>query len=184
MEVDKFDDKEGDNLMLCFRQVESAMFIADITYEPYEICRWLSQTVDIHMWCITARYFFPHGKRELTEYVQELKTLIASMVIDPMPEAVTVTIFMEGFRVGVARTEVFQVNPSSFEEAVVGAWNAETNFKAARPATYNYSSDGSVPMDCSQVEDAEAELQDAEQQIVRRCYICKSTGYLMAKCPA
>ncbi|CAH0474308.1 unnamed protein product [Peronospora belbahrii] len=37
MEVDKFDGKEGDNLMLWFRQVESAMFIADITYEPYRV---------------------------------------------------------------------------------------------------------------------------------------------------
>ncbi|CAH0520394.1 unnamed protein product [Peronospora belbahrii] len=35
-----------------------------------------------------------------------------------------------------------------------------------------------------QVEDEEAELQAAEQQIVRRCYICKSTGHLMSKCPA
>ncbi|CAH0522641.1 unnamed protein product [Peronospora belbahrii] len=68
------------------------------------------------------------GKRELAAYVQELRTLIAAMVIDPMPEAVTVTVFMEGLRVGVARTEVFQVNPSSFEEAVGVAWNAETNF--------------------------------------------------------
>ncbi|CAH0482008.1 unnamed protein product [Peronospora belbahrii] len=91
---------------------------------------------------------------------------------------------MEGLLVGVARTEVFRVNPSSFEETVVVAWNAEANLKAARPATYNYSSDGSVSMDCSQVEDEEAELHAAEQQIVRRCYICKSTGHLMAKCPA
>ena len=110
------------------------------------------------------------------------------MVIDPMPEAVTVTVFMEGLRVGVPRTEVFQVNPSSFEEAVKVSWNTEINLKVARPATYNYSSDGSVPMDCSKVEDEEAELQAelqaAEQQIVRRCYICKSTGHLMAKCPA
>ncbi|CAH0482009.1 unnamed protein product [Peronospora belbahrii] len=37
MEVDKFDGKEGDNLMVWFRQVESAMFIADITYEPYRV---------------------------------------------------------------------------------------------------------------------------------------------------
>ncbi|CAH0478332.1 unnamed protein product [Peronospora belbahrii] len=37
MEVDKFDGKEGDSLMLWFRQVESAMFIADITYEPYRV---------------------------------------------------------------------------------------------------------------------------------------------------
>ncbi|CAH0520188.1 unnamed protein product [Peronospora belbahrii] len=37
MEVDKLDGKEGDNLMLWFQQVESAMFIADITYKPYRV---------------------------------------------------------------------------------------------------------------------------------------------------
>ncbi|CAH0519612.1 unnamed protein product [Peronospora belbahrii] len=121
------------------------------------------------------------GKRELAAYVQELRILIAAMVIDPMPKAVTVTVFMEGLRAGVARTKVFQVISSSFEEAVEVAWNAETNFNAAWPATYNYSSDGPVPMDCSQVEDEKAELHAAEQQIVRECYICKSTDNLMAK---
>src|SRR5512145_3131401 len=34
------------------------------------------------------------GKKELVDYVQELRTLIAGMVSDPLPEAVTVTIFM------------------------------------------------------------------------------------------
>ncbi|CAH0519503.1 unnamed protein product [Peronospora belbahrii] len=57
------------------------------------------------------------GKRELAAYVQELRPLIAAMAINPMPEAVTVPVFMEGLRVGVARTEVFRVIPSSFEEA-------------------------------------------------------------------
>ncbi|CAH0478049.1 unnamed protein product [Peronospora belbahrii] len=74
------------------------------------------------------------GKRELESYVQELRTLIAVMVIDPIPGTVTVTVFMEGLRVGVARTEVFRVNPPSFEETFGVVWNAETNFKAARPA--------------------------------------------------
>ncbi|CAH0474370.1 unnamed protein product [Peronospora belbahrii] len=83
----------------------------------------------------------------------------------PMPEAVTVTVFMEGLRVGVVRTEVVRVNPSSFEEAVGMAWNAESSIKAVRPATHNYSSDGSVPMDYSQVEDEEAELHAAEEQL-------------------
>ncbi|CAH0481752.1 unnamed protein product [Peronospora belbahrii] len=37
MEFDKFDGKEGDNLMLWFRHIEPAVFIADITYEPYRV---------------------------------------------------------------------------------------------------------------------------------------------------
>uniref|UniRef100_M4BD22 Uncharacterized protein n=1 Tax=Hyaloperonospora arabidopsidis (strain Emoy2) TaxID=559515 RepID=M4BD22_HYAAE len=40
------------------------------------------------------------------------------MQSDPLPEAVHVTIFMEGLHTGIARTEVFRVHPSTFEEAV------------------------------------------------------------------
>ena len=49
------------------------------------------------------------GKNELTDYVQELRTLMAAMQSGPLPEVVHVTIFMEGLRTGVARTEVFRV---------------------------------------------------------------------------
>ena len=58
------------------------------------------------------------GRKELSDYVQELRTLIAAMQLDPLPEMVLVTIFMEGLRTGVAQTEVFRVHPTSFEAAV------------------------------------------------------------------
>ena len=60
----------------------------------------------------------PTTEKELSDYVQQLRTLIAAMQLDPLPEKVRVTIFMEGLRTGVARTEVFRVHPSIFEEAV------------------------------------------------------------------
>jgi hypothetical protein len=133
------------------------------------------------------------GKKELVDYVQELRTLIAGMVSDPLPEAVTVTIFMEGLRTGVARTEVFRVHPASFDEAVNVALNAEFNFKSARLgwSTYQASSssntdasNGAVPMDLSYAENEEAELQGAEQRMgVRRCYVCGSTQHLRPGCP-
>ena len=43
-----------------------------------------------------------HGKNELSDYVQELRTLITAMQLDPLPEIVLITIFMEGLRTGVA----------------------------------------------------------------------------------
>ncbi|KAG3207483.1 hypothetical protein PC128_g96 [Phytophthora cactorum] len=73
------------------------------------------------------------GKKELLDYVQELRTLIAGTAADPLPEAVTLTVFMEGLRTSAARAEVFRVHPSSFEEAVSVALNAEHNFRSARP---------------------------------------------------
>ncbi|ETO60134.1 hypothetical protein F444_21632, partial [Phytophthora nicotianae P1976] len=127
------------------------------------------------------------GKKELLDYVQELRTLIAGMAADPLPELVTVTLFMEGPRVSAARTEVFRVHPTSFEEAVDVALNAEHNFRSARPgwsAGSASSSSGPEPMDLSYAEDEEAELLAAEQRAgIRRCLMCKSTKRLMASCP-
>ena len=72
------------------------------------------------------------GNGELSDFVQELRALLAAMQWDHLSEEVRVTIFMEGFRTGVAQTEVFRVHPSTFEAAVDIALNAEFNFKAAR----------------------------------------------------
>ena len=109
------------------------------------------------------------------------------MQLDPLPEAVRVTIFMEGLRTGVARTEVFRVQPTSFEEAVDIALNAEFNFKASRYGTHGDrlgSSDRAEPMDLSLAEREEAELQAVEQQRnIRRCYMCGSTRHLRPSCP-
>ena len=64
---------------------------------------------------------------------------MAAMQSDPLPEAVHVTIFMEGLRTGVARTEVFRIHPSTFEEAVRIALSAEHNFKLARLGWNGYN---------------------------------------------
>ncbi|GMF58289.1 unnamed protein product [Phytophthora fragariaefolia] len=92
------------------------------------------------------------------------------MAADPLPEAVTVTVFMEGLRTGVARTEVFRTHPTSFEEAVNVALNAEFNFKSSRlgrNASYANPSSGPEPMDLSYAEDEEAELLAAEPRAGR-----------------
>ena len=108
------------------------------------------------------------GKKELSHYVQELRTLIAAMQLDPLPEIVLATIFVEGLRRSVARTEVFRVHPTSFEAAVDIVFNAEFNFKAARFGTHGYNPNSAnsfspfnrpEPMDLSIAEaDEEAEL--------------------------
>ncbi|GMF82090.1 unnamed protein product [Phytophthora fragariaefolia] len=124
------------------------------------------------------------GKKELVDYVQELRTLIAGMAVDPLPEAVTVTVFMEGLRTGVSRTEVFRTHPTSFEEAVNVALNAEFNFKSSRlgwNASYANPSSGPEPIDFSYAEDEEAELLAAEQRRgIRRCFVCGDTRHLRA----
>uniref|UniRef100_A0AAV1UQI7 Retrotransposon gag domain-containing protein n=1 Tax=Peronospora matthiolae TaxID=2874970 RepID=A0AAV1UQI7_9STRA len=79
------------------------------------------------------------GKNELSDFVQELRTLMAATQSDPLPEAVQVTICMEGLRTSIARTEVFRVHSSTFREAVKIALNAEHNFKSARLGWNGYN---------------------------------------------
>ncbi|GMF59106.1 unnamed protein product [Phytophthora fragariaefolia] len=110
------------------------------------------------------------GKKELVDDVQELRTLIAGMAVDPLPEAVTVTVFMEGLRTGVARTEGFRTHLTSFEEAVNVALNAEFKFKSSRlgwNAPYANPSSRPEPIDLSYAEDEEAELLAVEQPLLR-----------------
>ena len=87
-----------------------------------------------------SRFLSPfQGKKELSDYVQERITLIAAMQLDPLPEMVPVTIFMEGLRTSVAQMKVFRVHPASFEAAVDIALNAEFNLKAADFGTHGYN---------------------------------------------
>ena len=66
-----------------------------------------NQAYRVHSRFLSAR----QGKKELSDYVQKLRTLIAAMQLDPLPELVLVTIFIMGLSAGVARTEVFRVYP-------------------------------------------------------------------------
>ena len=56
------------------------------------------------------------GKRTLHDFVQELRYLNASMETAPLPEAVKVTIFMEGLKQGPARLQLFRCVPRTLEE--------------------------------------------------------------------
>ena len=83
------------------------------------------------------------------------------MQLDPLPEEVRVTIFMEGLRTRVARTDFFCLHPSTFEEAVDIALNAELIFKAARYGAHGHaqsSFDRAETVDLSRADDEEAEL--------------------------
>ncbi|POM72290.1 LOW QUALITY PROTEIN: Hypothetical protein PHPALM_11019 [Phytophthora palmivora] len=141
-----------------------------------ELKRQLSRPPN-HAYRVRSRFLAcRQGKKELLDYVQELRTLIAGMFADPLPEVVTNMVLMDGLRTGVARTEVFRSRPSSFEEAVAVALNAEHNFRSARmgwSVPQASPSEGPVPMDLSYAEDEAAELRAAEQRRgIHRCFSC------------
>ncbi|KAG3076528.1 hypothetical protein PI124_g15971 [Phytophthora idaei] len=109
------------------------------------------------------------------------------MAANPLPETVTLTVFMEGLHTSAARTEVSNGHPTSFEEAVNVTLNAEHNFRSARPgwsAGSASSTSGPEPMDLIYAEDGGAELLAAVQRAgIRRCYTCGYTRHLRASCP-
>ncbi|KAG2994242.1 hypothetical protein PC128_g21754 [Phytophthora cactorum] len=51
-------------------------------------------------------------KKKLLDDVQELRTLIAGAATDPLPEAVTLTVFTEGLCTSATRTEISRVHPT------------------------------------------------------------------------
>ncbi|GMF64339.1 unnamed protein product [Phytophthora fragariaefolia] len=134
-----------------------------------------------------VRSRFLNTRQGKKDYVQDLRTLIAGIAVDPLPEAVTVTVFMDGLRTGVARTEVFRTHPTSFKEAVTVALNVKLNFKSSRlgwNASYANPSSAPEPMDLSYAEDEKAELLAAEQRSgIRQCFVCGDTRHLRAGCP-
>lgn len=117
------------------------------------------------------------GKRELHEYVQELRTLISSMAADPLPEVVCVTILMEGMRVGPARTHLFRVQPETFEEGVRLALQEDYSQKQAKSfAGQSSNHGGAAPMDLSVAE-------TTERFASVRCYTCGQSGHFQRNCP-
>ncbi|OWZ00482.1 polyprotein [Phytophthora megakarya] len=127
------------------------------------------------------------SKKDLLNYIQELRTLVAGMASDSLPEVVTVTVFMEGLRTGAARANVFRVHPTSFEEAVSVALNAEHNFKSARlggSAGSAGSSSGPEPMDHSKAEEVPPSLllSSAPASVYALCAGVPGTYGLVACC--
>ncbi|CAH0516856.1 unnamed protein product [Peronospora belbahrii] len=130
-----------------FASYQAQTATLDTTYEPYHVGFSTGKLGGLaKQWAFTCGASLQDAFPTCADLKVQMTRQYAppNQAHHPMPEAVTVTVFIEGLQVGVARTEVFRVNPFSFEEAVGVAWNVETNFKAAWPATYNYSS---VPMD-------------------------------------
>ncbi|KAG2933350.1 hypothetical protein PC119_g13010 [Phytophthora cactorum] len=124
------------------------------------------------------------GKRELHEYIQEMRELTASLVGNPLHEHIKVTVFIDGLRVGPARTQLFRVQASTLEEATQVALQEEYSHRQARtpasawpggstPSANRTAPSGPVPM----------ELGLAEQQDIR-CYGCGRLDHMKRPCPA
>ncbi|KAG2787531.1 hypothetical protein Pcac1_g3214 [Phytophthora cactorum] len=124
------------------------------------------------------------GKRELHEYIQEMWELTASLVGNPLHEHIKVTVFMDGLRVGPARTQLFRVQASTLEEAIQVDLQEEYSHRQARTPASAWPG-GSTPNSnrTSPSQPVPMELGLAEQQGIR-CYGCGGLGHMKRACPA
>jgi hypothetical protein len=115
------------------------------------------------------------GKKELHEYVEEVRLLIASMATNPLPEDVKITVFMEGLRVGPARTQLFRVSNDTLEEAIQAALTEEYSHNQAKhPLPYPSRSGGATPMELGTAESSGS---------TRKCFTCGSEDHMQRFCP-
>ena len=110
------------------------------------------------------------SKKELSDYVPELRTLHAAMQLNILAEEVKGKSLWKDSVLRSPRRK-FRVHPWTFEEALGVAFNAEFNFKTACYDIQCQNLNRDEPMDLAYAED-EAELHAAEQQRnIRRCYM-------------
>jgi hypothetical protein len=69
------------------------------------------------------------NKLSLHDYIQQMRYLISCATEDPPSQSTMVTHFMRGLRTGHVRDEVYRHSPSTFDEAVRLALDAEFNFR-------------------------------------------------------
>ncbi|POM59024.1 Gag protein [Phytophthora palmivora] len=62
---------------------------------------------------------FPvNWKRELHEYIQEMRVLVLFLVGSLLSEHINFTVFMNGPKVGPSRTQLFRVHATTMEAAI------------------------------------------------------------------
>ncbi|POM65839.1 Gag protein [Phytophthora palmivora] len=137
LKVNPYEGKEGENLHFWVREVELAMDAALISTESGEAlgvhARGDNAGLHHNLGSALRVAFLPanyeyrqrsrflvckQGKRELQEYIQEMRVLAASLVGNPLPEHIKVTVFMDGLKVGPSRTQLFRVHANTMEEAI------------------------------------------------------------------
>lgn len=98
------------------------------------------------------------GKRELSEYVHELRELAAAMAAQPLRQETMVTVFMEGLRMGPPRDQLFRMSPRTLEEAIEIARQEEYSLRQTRstttaiPSRIRASAGGPTPMEISSID--------------------------------
>ncbi|POM69143.1 Gag protein [Phytophthora palmivora] len=220
LKVNPYEEKEGENLHFWAREVELAIDAALISSERLRVAFALSTlegraktwaytreattTDGFTTWAqlsafLPANYEYrqrsrflacKQGKRELHEYIQEMRVLAASLVGNPLPEHIRVTVFMNGLKVGPSRTQLFRVHASMVEVSIQIAIQEEYSHRQARTPTSVWqghnASTGTVqrtPVTGASTGPVPMELGTAVQSSIH-CDGCGKLGHMQRACPA
>ncbi|POM61578.1 Gag protein, partial [Phytophthora palmivora] len=213
LKVNAYEGKEGENLLFWVRDVELTMDAALISTERLRVAFAVSNLGGrAKAWAYTREATTPdceallsepafrptnyeyrqrsrflackQGKRELHEYIQEMRVLAASLVGNPLPEHIKVTVFMDGLKVGPSRTQLFCVHANTMEDAIQIALQEEYSHKQARTLMSMRQGRNSstvamqgAPAAGASIGPVPMELGTAVQSSIR-CYGCGKLGHM------
>ncbi|POM60189.1 Gag protein [Phytophthora palmivora] len=130
------------------------------------------------------------GLQALVTEMKPLRVLATSLVGNPLPEHIKVTVFMDNLKVGPSRTQLFRVHANTMEEAIQIALQEEYSHRQARTPMSVWqghnASTGSVqgaPAAGASTGPVPMELGTAVQSSIR-CYGCGKLGHMQRACPA
>ncbi|POM59973.1 LOW QUALITY PROTEIN: Gag protein [Phytophthora palmivora] len=147
LKVNSYEGNEGENLHFWVREVELAMDAALISTERRRVAFSLSNlggrerpgrtrarrqrrvVSQPGLSCVitffqattsiaSARASLPVNKGSVSCTNTSRRLLAASLVGNPLPEHIKVTVFMDGLKVGPSRTQLFRVHANTMEEAI------------------------------------------------------------------
>jgi hypothetical protein len=130
------------------------------------------------------------GKRNLHDYVQEVRFLVASIVSAPIDNATQVSVFLSGLREGPVRTQLFREYPETLEDAISSALQEDFSQKQSKTEGTNYPRTpqgrakphgGPEAMDLSSIE---AKGEGGSQGRSSKCHRCQKPGHFAYECRA
>ena len=134
------------------------------------------------------------GKRDLHDYVQEARYLVASIVQNPVDDATQVSVFLNGLAEGPVRTQMFREYPDDLEEAITKSLQEDFSQKQAKADGIYIRrarpSSGPEPMDLSYAEAVRKNNPQPRKQFsgqhkkAMTCHRCNRQGHLAYECRA
>ena len=129
------------------------------------------------------------GKRTLHAYVQEMRTVAASITRAPLTESVKVPAFVNGLARGPARQELFRRMPSTMEDAIRIALIEDQSFQLAQappggsiPKPFGGGGNGPPPMDLGNTEVSDDRGVDDFNGADVICHACGKRGHYASRC--